>query len=74
MKKIEKFVLNENAEILDDEKMKLLIGGNSYHCRCTASCGCEIEADIEAGSALEAKNCIENICVGFISCAYVNYG
>ena len=34
MKKIEKFVLNENAEILNKEEMKLLLGGGIYGCTC----------------------------------------
>ena len=34
MKKIQKFVLNENAEILDKDEMKLLLGGGAYFCYC----------------------------------------
>ena len=50
MKKNEKFVLNENAEILDDKKMELLIGGGHiYHFRCERvnynNCYFDIEGD-----------------------------
>lgn len=38
MKKVSKFVLRENVEVLSEEEMKLILGG-SYRCCCYMSSG-----------------------------------
>lgn len=34
MKKVSKFLLRENVEVLNEQEMKLLLGGVTYRCCC----------------------------------------